>query len=81
MKVQVQFFSRLKDIAGSSELEVEVKDHATVDDLLGQLYARTPALRDWDKTILIGAGVEFVGRDHDLQPNESIAIMPPVQGG
>ncbi|MDQ6912311.1 MAG: MoaD/ThiS family protein [Verrucomicrobiota bacterium] len=81
MKVSVQFFSRLKDIAGNSELEVEVQDGTTIDDLLGQLYARLPALRDWDSTILIGAGVEFVGRDHVLQPNEQIAIMPPVQGG
>ena len=81
MKVSVQFFSRLKDIAGSSELEVDVKDGTTVDDLLGQLYARSPRLRDWDNNILIGAGVEFVERNHVLQPNEQIAIMPPVQGG
>jgi molybdopterin converting factor small subunit len=81
VKVQVHFFSRLKDIAKSSELEVEVKDGASVNDLLGQLYACIPVLRDWDSTILIGAGVEFVGRDHVLQPNEQIAIMPPVQGG
>lgn len=81
MKVSVQFFSRLKDIAGSSEIEVEVKDGSTIDDLLGQLYARSPRLRDWDNNILIGAGVEFVERSHVLQPDEQIAIMPPVQGG
>ena len=81
MKVCVQFFSRLKDIAGNSELEIEIKDGASVDDLLGELYQRLPALRDWDKTILIGAGVEFVGREYLLQPNEQISIMPPVQGG
>ncbi len=77
----MQFFSRLKDIAGSSEIEVEVKDGSTIDDLLGQLYARSPRLRDWDNNILIGAGVEFVERSHVLQPDEQIAIMPPVQGG
>jgi molybdopterin converting factor small subunit len=81
VKTQVQFFSRLKDIARTSELEIELKENATIEDLLGQLYARIPALRDWDSSILVGAGVEFVGRDHVLQPNEQIAIMPPVQGG
>ena len=45
------------------------------------LYSRTPALRDWDKSILVAAGVEFVGRDHVLQPDDQISIMPPVQGG
>lgn len=81
MKVRVQFFSQLRDIVGASELEMEINDGAEVADLLEQLYARTPKLRVWDKRILIGAGVEFVRRDHMLRPDEEIAIMPPVQGG
>ena len=81
MKVRVQFFSRLKDITGNSELEIEINDGASIADLLDELYQRTPALRDWNNTILIGAGVEFVGREYLLQPNEQISIMPPVQGG
>ncbi|MGZ4965801.1 MAG: MoaD/ThiS family protein [Chthoniobacterales bacterium] len=81
MKVQVQFFSRLKEVAGTSVLETEMPEGATVDDLLGKLYAQLPILREWDNTILIGAGLEFVRRDYVLRPNEQIAIMPPVQGG
>jgi len=38
-------------------------------------------LREWDKSILVAAGVEFVGRDYVLQPSDDISIMPPVQGG
>jgi len=52
-----------------------------VHDLLDQLYAKQPALRSHDKSILIGAGVEFVDRSYKLKPGEEIAIMPPVQGG
>jgi molybdopterin converting factor small subunit len=81
MRVQVQFFSHLRDIAGSSGVALESNDGATAADLLEQLYARFPRLRDWDSSILIGAGVEFVGRDHRLRDGEEIAIMPPVQGG
>ena len=40
-----------------------------------------PALRAHDKSILIGAGLEFVDRNYTLNPGEEIAIMPPVQGG
>ena len=50
-------------------------------ELLDQIYAKQPALRSHDKSILIGAGVEFVDRNHKLKPGEEIAIMPPVQGG
>ncbi|MGZ4984190.1 MAG: MoaD/ThiS family protein [Chthoniobacterales bacterium] len=77
----MQFFSRLKEVAGTSVLETEMPEGATVDDLLGKLYAQLPILREWDNTILIGAGLEFVRRDYVLRPNEQIAIMPPVQGG
>ena len=81
MNVHVQFFSRLRDLAGASEMELEVPDATKVAELLTILYSRMPALRDWDKSILVAAGVEFVGRDYVLQPNDQISIMPPVQGG
>ena len=81
MKLQVQFFSRLRDLAGMSVVDLEVPDHATAGDLLEVVYAREPALRDWDKSILVAAGVEFVERDYVLKPGDEISIMPPVQGG
>lgn len=81
MKVHIQFFSRLRDLAGVSEMEVEVADGSQIADLLETLYARTPSLRDWDKTILVAAGIEFVQRDYVLKAGDQISIMPPVQGG
>ena len=79
--MNVQLFSHLREASGVSDAEVELNEGARVADLLEELYRRTPALRAWDKSILIGAGVEFVERDYALQPNEQIAVMPPVQGG
>ena len=81
MNVHVQFFSRLRDLAGVSELDLELPEATKVADLLEFLYARTPALRDWDKSILVAAGVEFVERDYVVQAGDQISIMPPVQGG
>jgi molybdopterin converting factor small subunit len=81
MKVHVQFFSRLRDLAGRSEMELEVPAEGTAADLLVLLYSQTPALREWDKSILVASGVEFVGRDYVLKPKDEISIMPPVQGG
>ncbi|CAN5486647.1 hypothetical protein BH18VER1_BH18VER1_09670 [soil metagenome] len=81
MTVRVQLFSHLRDAAGVSELQMSLPDSATVGDLAARLYERTPALRAWDSSILFGAGVEFVGRDHVLRDGAEIAIMPPVQGG
>ena len=81
MKVHVQFYAQLGDLIGMRELDVDLAEGATVRELLDQLYAKQPALRSHDKSILIGAGVEFVDRSYKLKPGEEIAIMPPVQGG
>jgi len=81
MNVQVQFFSRLRDLTGESELELDIPERTRVTELLGILYERTPALCAWDKSILIAAGLEFVDRNYVLKKNDRISIMPPVQGG
>ena len=81
MKIHVQFYAQLRDLIGIRELDVDLAEGATVRELLDQLYAKQPALRSHDRSILIGAGVEFVDRNYKLKPGEEIAIMPPVQGG
>ena len=81
MKVRVQFYAQLRDLVGMRELDVDVADGAAVRDLLEQVYAQQPKLRLHDKSILIGAGVEFVDRNYQLSSGEEISIMPPVQGG
>ena len=81
MKVHVQFFSRLRELAGVSEMDLEVTEGTKMTDLLENLFLRTPALRDWDKSLLFAAGVEFVGRNYVLKQGDRISIMPPVQGG
>jgi molybdopterin converting factor small subunit len=81
MKVRAQFYAQLRDLVGRREMDVELAEGATVRDLLDEIYAQKPKLRPHDKSILIGAGLEFVDRNYRLKPDEEISIMPPVQGG
>ena len=81
MKIQVQFYAQLRDLIGIRELELDLSEGATVRELLEAIYTRQPALRSHDKSILIGAGLEFVDRNYKLTPGQEVAIMPPVQGG
>ena len=81
MNVRVQFYAQLRDLVGVDELEVALQQGATVSELLENVYAQKPELRAHDKSILVGAGLEFVDRNYKLKPGEEIAIMPPVQGG
>ncbi|HEY3662886.1 MAG TPA: MoaD/ThiS family protein [Chthoniobacterales bacterium] len=77
----MQFFSQLKEIVGAGELTLDLPDGTPVADLLARLYRDFPPLEKWDRNLLVGVGVDFVGRDYTIRPNDQIAIMPPVQGG
>lgn len=81
MKVRARFFAQLRDVAGVSELDVDLAEGATIARLLDGLYAAKPQLRAHDKSMLFGLGVEFVRRKHELRDGDEVAIMPPVQGG
>ncbi|MFL6499786.1 MAG: MoaD/ThiS family protein [Candidatus Udaeobacter sp.] len=81
MKVRVQFYAHLRELIGTQELELELPHGANIRELLEKLYVQKPGLLAHDKSILVGAGLEFVDRNYKLNPGEEIAVMPPVQGG
>jgi molybdopterin converting factor small subunit len=81
MTVSTQFYAQLREAAGCSRVDIDIAEDATISDLLDKVYAKFPALRAHNKNILVGVGVEFVGRSYKLRPGEEISVMPPVQGG
>jgi molybdopterin synthase catalytic subunit len=81
MKVTVQFFSFLRQLAGCNELPLELPAPATVADALAELYRRFPRLREAEKTTLMAVGVEFADRASVLRDGDVLSLMPPLQGG
>jgi molybdopterin converting factor small subunit len=81
MRLRVQFYSHLRDLASTSELELDLPQGTTVADLLNRIYQQKPALLPADPTILVAAGVEFVDRKYQLKEGDEISLMPPLQGG
>jgi MoaD family protein len=81
MKVRAEFYSRLKEIVGARALDISLPENATVNDVFEQLKESYPKLRDFERSMLFGVGVEFIDRNHPLKEGDTIAIMPPVQGG
>ena len=81
MKLRVLFFSVLRDITGSDEITLELPPGSTMGDLLLQIEARWPKLRDWQKSLLLALDQTYVKRDALLHEGGEVAIMPPVQGG
>ena len=81
MNIEVQFFSRLRDLAGASRLDVDLPEGATIADLLARLYALYPAMQPWDGHLLLAVGLDYAARDQPLKAGDSVSVMPPVQGG
>jgi molybdopterin converting factor small subunit len=79
MVIKIQYFSLLKDLKGPES--IEMNDGSTVADLLNVMFAEVPDLKNWNKRMLIAAGIEWVPRDYVIQPDDVISLMPPVQGG
>ena len=81
MNVRALLFSVLRDIAGTDEIHVEVRQDARVSDLLEELFTRWPRLKGWDASLLVAVDQTYVKRDAILHEGAEVAIMPPVQGG
>ena len=79
MRVQLQYFSRLRDLDGPET--ADLAPESTVRDLLNQLYRTVPGLQDWDKYLLVAVGLEYADRGRILGEGETVSLMPPVQGG
>jgi molybdopterin converting factor small subunit len=81
MRIDVTFYSYLKDLAGCAQIEESLPDGASLNDLFGLLAARFPRLAGLEKSTLMAVGVEYQPRSHILREGDEVSLFPPVQGG
>lgn len=79
MQVRVLPFGILKEWLGAAGLTVELREAATVTDLLQQLTS-THSARDL-RGIAVGVNAEFATAGHVLHDGDEVALLPPVSGG
>lgn len=83
MKVRVFFFAASREAAGKSEETVELVDGATTQELLQHLVQVYPALDSVLRSCVFAVNQEYVPQSQALalQPNDEVAIIPPLSGG
>ena len=81
MKVEIQFFSYFKDIAGCANVTEELPERATVHQLMQRVYERYPKLAPAARSTLIAIGLEYASPDQQLKDGDQVSLFPPVQGG
>jgi len=81
MRVRVLFFGVLKEIAGKSADEIDVRDGASVRDVLLHYQSQIPQLQASLSSIALAVNQQYAGADTKLKANDEIALLPPVSGG
>ncbi len=79
--MQVLFFGVLKDVVGRASESVELREPATVADVLEHYQQRVPGLRKLLPAVALSVNQHYAGPGTVLGANDEIALLPPVSGG
>ncbi len=81
MTIQVRLFARLKDLAGTDRLALDVPPGTTVGELRGRLETSYPALAGLLPRCRVAVDNELAADSWPLSPQAEAALLPPVSGG
>ncbi|QCE33416.1 MoaD/ThiS family protein [Acetobacteraceae bacterium] len=79
MKVRVEYFAHLKELAAKTGETVEMPEAglmALYEALKEKYHFPMPS-----SDIRVAVNDEFVAWDHQIQENDTIVFIPPVTGG
>ena len=77
----VLLFAAARDLAGTDSVVVELPAGSTIAGLRRELARRIPALAGLLAKSAIAVNHDFAEDDRVLQPNDELAVIPPVSGG
>lgn len=78
--VSVLLFGITRDLTGQSTLSVPVHADTRVGDVLAQVQRQHPALTSI-RSLLVAVNGEYAEADQSINPNDEVALIPPVSGG
>ncbi len=81
MRVKVRLFARLRDLAGTGELERDLPASATVQAVWDSLVVEHPTLGEYARAISVAVNAEYSRMGALLTDGDEVAFLPPVSGG
>jgi MoaE-MoaD fusion protein len=81
MRVRVLFFGMLKDLAGKASDTVELRDGASVADVLAHYQTQIPRLKDSLPSLAFAVNQQYAESNAKLKADDEVALLPPVSGG
>ena len=80
MKINLLLFGITKEIAGTSNLKLEVPSGATVAELKEILIQHNPEMQKL-KSLMIAVNQQYASPERTIAEEDEIAVIPPVSGG
>ena len=81
MKIDLKFFSIIREIVGSKEMPMEISPGMTVEGLLEELLNRYPGLEPYERSLMVAVNRDFADVSTILKEGDEVALMPPIGGG
>jgi molybdopterin converting factor subunit 1 len=81
MKVKILLFARLRELAGSETVELELPPGTSLAEAWRRLQERLPSLRVFDPPPLMARNLEFASGEETVGAGDELAFFPPVSGG
>ena len=81
MRVTIQVFARLRELAGRSEWACDVPPGATIGDVWREATVRYPDLAGFTRAVSCARNEDFARMSATAREGDVIAFLPPVSGG
>ena len=81
MRVSVQFFARLRELAGQGQVECDLPAGATIADVWQAAAAAHPAIAPFGSSVSCARNEDFARMSEPVRDGDAIAFLPPVSGG
>jgi molybdopterin converting factor subunit 1 len=81
VRVTVQVFARLRELAGRQSWTCDLPAGSTVADLWRDVATSHPSLAEFADSVTCAVNADFAPRTAELREGDDIAFLPPVSGG
>ena len=81
MRVTVQLFARLRDLAGASDLACEVPPGASIATVWQAVAREHAALAPFGASVSCALNDDFAKMTTAVHDGDDVAFLPPVSGG
>ena len=81
MNVRLLYFAVLRDITGTNQTEMTVRDGAKAADVWQSLRDRYSALAEYRNPPMIAINENYATPETLLRDGDELAFIPPVAGG